>query len=169
MITASGWGWRYAGRPTWAVRGVDLTIEDGERVLLLGASGAGKSTVLAALTGVLGSADEGTEEGRLLIDGKHPTRVRGRVGLVMQDPESQVVLAKVGDDVAFGCENMGLPRQEIWPRVHRALDAVGLRVPMDQPTGALSGGQKQRLAIAAALAMQGSTADSSWTGHPLPG
>lgn len=57
VITASGWGWRYAGRPDWAVRGVDLTIEDGERVLL-GASGAGKSTVLAALTGVLGSADE---------------------------------------------------------------------------------------------------------------
>lgn len=164
MITASGWGWRYAGRPDWAVRGVDFTVEDGERVLLLGASGAGKSTVLAALTGVLGGADEGTEEGRLLIDGKHPTRVRGRVGLVMQDPESQVVLAKVGDDVAFGCENMGLPRQEIWPRVHRALDAVGLRVPLDQPTGALSGGQKQRLAIAAALAMQGSTAESAGPG-----
>lgn len=165
MITATGWGWRYAGRPGWAVRNVDFTISDGERVLLLGASGSGKSTVLAALTGVLGSADEGEEEGRLLIDGRHPTRTRGRVGLVMQDPESQVVLAKVGDDVAFGCENMGLPRDQIWPRVHRALDAVGLGdLPMDHPTGALSGGQKQRLAIAAALAMHGASGDAAGPG-----
>lgn len=155
MITATGWGWRYAGRNAWAVRNFDCTIADGERVLLLGASGSGKSTVLAALTGVLGSADEGTEVGQLLIDGKHPTRVRGQVGLVMQDPESQVVLAKVGDDLAFGCENLGVPREQIWPRVRAALDAVGLDLPLDHPTGALSGGQKQRLAIAAALAMQG--------------
>lgn len=155
MITAEGWGWRYAGRPDWAVRGVDFTIEDGERVLLLGASGAGKSTVLAALTGVLGNADEGTQAGRLLIDGRHPTRTRGQVGLVMQDPESQVVLAKVGDDVAFGCENLGVPREQIWTRVTEALAAIGLALPLDHPTGQLSGGQKQRLAVAAALAMQG--------------
>ena len=155
MISAEGWGWRYAGRADWAVRGVDFTIADGERVLLLGASGSGKSTVLGGLAGVLGSADEGTETGRLLVDGKHPTRTRGRVGMVMQDPESQVVLAKVGDDVAFGCENLGVPRDEIWPRVRAALAAVGLHVPLDHPTGQLSGGQKQRMAIAAALAMQG--------------
>lgn len=154
MITARDWGWRYAGRPGWAVRGVDFTIDDGERVLLLGSSGSGKSTVLAALTGILGGSDEGTETGRLLVDGRHPTRMRGHVGLVMQDPESQVVLAKVGDDVAFGCENLGVPRELIWPRVRQSLDAVGLALPLDQPTGQLSGGQKQRLAIAAVLAMQ---------------
>ncbi len=159
MITADDWGWRYAGRADWAVRGLDFTIEQGERVLLLGASGSGKSTVLAALTGVLGGSDEGTETGRLLIDGRHPTRMRGHVGLVMQDPESQVVLAKVGDDVAFGCENLGVPPDQIWPRVRAALDAVGLDLPLDHPTGALSGGQKQRLAIAAALAMQASVDD----------
>lgn len=134
---------------------MDFTIDDGERVLLLGSSGSGKSTVLAALSGVLGSSDEGTEAGRLLVDGRHPTRMRGHIGLVMQDPESQVVLAKVGDDVAFGCENLGVPPEQIWPRVRRALDAAGLQLPFDHPTGQLSGGQKQRLAIAAALAMQG--------------
>lgn len=164
MITADEWGWRYAGRDDWAVRGVSFTITDGERVLLLGASGSGKSTVLAALTGVLGSADEGTEAGKLLIDGKHPTRLRGRVGLVMQDPESQVVLGKVGDDIAFGCENLGVPRDEIWPRVRAALDAVGLDLPLDHPTGALSGGQKQRMAIAAALAMQNPNGEADGPG-----
>lgn len=157
MITATDWGWRYAGRSTPAVRGLNLNIEDGERVLLLGSSGAGKSTLLAALTGVLGGADEGNETGQLLIDGHHPTRLRGRVGLVMQDPESQVVLAKVGDDIAFGCENLGLPRTEIWQRVRTSMAAVAMRLPLDHPTGALSGGQKQRLAIAAALAMQGNS------------
>ncbi|MEB0306037.1 ABC transporter ATP-binding protein, partial [Cryobacterium sp. 10I1] len=79
---------------------------------------------------------------------------RGRVGLVLQDPDSQVVLARVGDDVAFGCENLAVPRDEIWRRVGAALDSVGLRLPLDHPTSALSGGQKQRLALAGVLAMR---------------
>ncbi len=78
---------------------------------------------------------------------------RGRAGLVLQDPDSQVILARVGDDVAFGCENLGVPRAQIWPRVEAALDAVGLDVPLEHPTKALSGGQKQRLALAGVLAM----------------
>ncbi|MGO4957985.1 ABC transporter ATP-binding protein [Luteococcus sp. Sow4_B9] len=154
MLVAHEWGWRHAGREEWAVRGADFTIQQGERVLLLGPSGAGKSTLLHALAGVLGGAEEGTEAGQLLVDGRHPTRCRGQVGLVLQDPESQVVLARVGDDVAFGAENLGVPRDEIWRRVREALDAVGLDVSLDRPTTALSGGQKQRLAIAGALAMQ---------------
>lgn len=132
---------------------LDLRIEPGERVLLLGASGAGKSTLLHGLAGVLGGDEEGTETGRLLVDGMHPSRLRGQVGLVLQDPESQVVLARLGDDVAFGLENVGVPREEIWPRVRRALDRVGLRLPLDHDTSALSGGQKQRLALAGAVAV----------------
>ena len=65
-------------------------------------------------------------------------------------PDSQVIMARVGDDVAFGCENLGVPREQIWPRVREALDAVGLAVPLEHPTEALSGGQKQRLALACA-------------------
>jgi len=155
LIAASGWGWRYAGRTAWAVRGVDLDIEAGERVLLLGPSGAGKSTLLLALAGVLGGADEGTQAGQLLVDGQHPTRRVGQIGLVRQDPSSQIVLERVGDDVAFGCENLGVPRELIWPRVRAALGAVGLRVGLDRATQALSGGEQQRLVLAGALAMRG--------------
>lgn len=153
-LEAHGWGWRYATRLAWAVRDVSLRIEPGERVLLLGASGSGKSTLLHAMAGVLGGADEGEHEGMLLVDDVPPTEARGRVGLVLQDPDSQAVLARVGDDVAFGCENLGVPRAETWVRVREALDAVGLEVPLDRSTTALSGGQKQRLALAGVLAMR---------------
>ncbi|MBG6184773.1 energy-coupling factor transport system ATP-binding protein [Arthrobacter sp. CAN_A214] len=153
-VTARNWGWRHAGRSRFAVRGIDLEVEPGERILLLGASGAGKSTLLSALAGVLGNDDEGEQEGTLLLDGGSPASQRGRAGLVLQDPDSQVVLARVGDEVAFGAENLSVPRADIWERVHRALDDVGLNVPLDRSTSALSGGQKQRLALASVLAMQ---------------
>jgi energy-coupling factor transport system ATP-binding protein len=152
-VVARGWGWRHAGRRRWAVSDLDLRIAAGERVLLLGASGAGKSTLLRGLAGVLGDAEDGESVGELRIDGEPPARVRGRAGLVLQDPDAQVVLARVGDDIAFGCENLGVARDEIWRRVGEARDAVGLTVPLDHPTTALSGGQKQRLALAGALAM----------------
>ncbi|MET0303786.1 MAG: ABC transporter ATP-binding protein, partial [Microbacteriaceae bacterium] len=153
-VHARGWGWRHASRNAWAVRDVTFDIAPGERVLLLGASGSGKSTLLHGLAGVLGGDEEGESVGSLLIDDEPASAARGRAGLVLQDPDSQVILARVGDDVAFGCENLGVPRDEIWPRVRSALDAVGLDVPLDRPTKALSGGQKQRLALAGLLAMQ---------------
>ncbi|MET0303643.1 MAG: ATP-binding cassette domain-containing protein [Microbacteriaceae bacterium] len=153
-MRARGWGWRHAGRRAWAVDGLDLDIEPGERILLLGASGAGKSTLLAALAGVLGGDDEGERRGELTVDGADPETRRGSAGLVLQDPDSQLVMARVGDEVAFGCENLGVPRDEIWQRVPAALDAVGLDLPLDHPTERLSGGQKQRLALASVLAMR---------------
>ena len=153
-VTAADWGWRHAGRSRPAVSALNLDIRPGERVLLLGASGAGKSTLMLALAGVLGDDEDGDETGALLVDGQRPSQARGRVGLVLQDPDSQVVLARVGDDVAFGCENLGVPRDEIWPRVATALTEVGLDLPVRHPTSALSGGQKQRLALAGVLAMR---------------
>lgn len=164
-VTARGWGWRHAGRSRPAVNALDLDIRPGERVLLLGPSGAGKSTLLHALAGVLGDStagdgapadsDDADESGSLLIDGEAPRDRRGRAGLMQQDPETQVVLSRLGDDVAFGAENLSVPRDEIWTRVHEALDDVGLaHLPLDHPTSALSGGQKQRLALAGILAMR---------------
>jgi energy-coupling factor transport system ATP-binding protein len=177
-VHARGWGWRHAGRTKPAVHALDLDIRPGERVLLLGPSGAGKSTLLHALAGVLGDSDAGSssadgtldagapgagaadpddadESGELLIDGAPPRAQRGRAGLMQQDPETQVVLSRLGDDVAFGAENLSVHREEIWRRVHEALDDVGLsHLPLNHPTSALSGGQKQRLALAGILAMR---------------
>ena len=152
-VCARGWGWRHAGRKNAALSGVDLDIAPGERVLVLGPSGSGKSTLMGGLAGLLGGAEEGEASGSLTVDGVAPADARGRVGLLMQDPEAQVVLARVGDDVAFGMENLGVPREEIWPRVEESLSAVGLDVPLDHSTTELSGGQKQRLALASILAM----------------
>lgn len=152
-VCARDWGWRHAGRKNPALSGVDLDIAPGERVLVLGPSGSGKSTLMGGLAGLLGGTEEGEATGTLTVDGVAPAQARGRVGLLMQDPEAQVVLARVGDDVAFGMENLGVPREEIWPRVENSLEAVGLSVPLDHSTTELSGGQKQRLALASILAM----------------
>ena len=152
-VCARDWGWRHAGRKNPALSGVDLDIAPGERVLVLGPSGSGKSTLMGGLAGLLGGTEEGEATGTLTVDGVAPAAARGRVGLLMQDPEAQVVLARVGDDVAFGMENLGVPREEIWPRVENSLAAVGLSVPLDHSTTELSGGQKQRLALASILAM----------------
>ena len=152
-VCARGWGWRHAGRKNAALSDVDLDIAPGERVLVLGPSGSGKSTLMGGLAGLLGGAEEGEATGTLTVDGVAPADARGRVGLLMQDPEAQVVLARVGDDVAFGMENLGVAREEIWPRVENSLEAVGLSVPLDHSTTELSGGQKQRLALASILAM----------------
>ncbi|MFI6577144.1 ABC transporter ATP-binding protein [Nocardiopsis sp. NPDC050513] len=155
-VELSGWGWRHSGRQAHALRGVDLVIEPGERVLLLGASGAGKSTLLHSLAGLTGadSAIGGDQEGTLLVDGAPADRRRGVVGLVSQDPETQLVMARAGDDVAFGLENLGTDPDQIWPRVDGALDEVGFPYGRRRSTGALSGGEKQRLVIAGALAMR---------------
>lgn len=152
-ITAKGWGWRHADRSNPALWGLDLEIPAGQRVLLAGASGAGKSTLLYALAGVLHEDDDAFSSGELLLDGRPASEGRGLVGLMQQDPETQVVQARVGDDVAFGAENLSVPPAEIQRRIIEALDAVGLDIPLDHPTGALSGGQKQRLALAGILAM----------------
>lgn len=145
LVEARGLGWRHASRIHPALSGINLIVQRGERILLTGDSGAGKSTLLAALAGLLGDEEDGDQAGTLTV--------RGTVGMVLQDPDSQVISSRIGDDVAFGCENLRVPRDEIWPRVRRALDLVGLDLPLDHPTRYLSGGQKQRLALAGVIAM----------------
>ncbi len=165
-LVARGFGWRWNGREAWAVRGLDLEVADGERVLLLGPSGAGKSTLLAAVAGLLDGSGGGTgeAEGTLEVDGAdaHAARLaaleggagHARSGLLLQDPQAQTVLARCGDDVAFGLENHCVPRAQIWPRVDVALAEVGLPVDRARSTARLSGGQRQRLALAGVLALR---------------
>ncbi|AZA11136.1 ABC transporter ATP-binding protein [Corynebacterium gerontici] len=143
-ISVKDFSYRHASRRDFALRNITFEIEHGQKLLLLGASGSGKSTLLHAMAGLLGE-DEGEHSGELVVNGVP--------GMVLQDPDSQVIAAKVGDDVAFGCENMGIEREEIWRRVPKALHRVGLDLALDHPTHALSGGQKQRLALAGVLAM----------------
>jgi energy-coupling factor transporter ATP-binding protein EcfA2 len=150
-VVARGLGVRHPSRRAWALTGVDLVLEPGERILLTGASGAGKSTLLAALAGILDP--EGTETiGELTVQNGPPSAARSRLGLLGQDPDSQLVMTRAGDDVAFGLENAGLPAEEIWPRVEEVLAAVGFPYGRDRPTQALSGGEKQRLVLAGVLA-----------------
>ena len=149
-LRLAGWGFRHATRTAWAVRDVDLVVAPGERVLLTGASGSGKSTLLRALGGLL-EPEAGDPAGELTVDGAAPDRRRQRVGMVFQDPDSQLVMIRAGDDVAFGLENTGTPPALIWPAVDAALDAVGFDLGRDRATAALSGGQKQRLVLAGAL------------------
>ena len=162
------WGYRHASRHNFAVRGLNLTIQAGQRVLLLGASGIGKSTILSGAAGLIGNdvarkgnatlvedADGGVSEGRVLVDGVSVRKARGRVGMVLQDPDAQAIFQRLGDNVAFGPENMNVPRDEIWDRVRESLEKVGLDgLQLHRATAHLSGGQLQRLALAGALAMQ---------------
>ncbi|NEG70228.1 ATP-binding cassette domain-containing protein [Bifidobacterium sp. BRDM6] len=167
------WGYRHASRRDFAVRGLNLAVQPGEHVLLLGASGIGKSTILCGAAGLLGDdegpvretdegdvmavedADGGVTEGSIAVAGVPVHRAQGKVGLVLQDPDAQAVFQRLGDNVAFGPENLDVPRDEIWRRVDDALDAVGMRgVQLTRSVMHLSGGQMQRLAVAGALAMQ---------------
>ncbi len=138
--------WRPIGRRHPVIAGFDLTIEPGERVLLVGPSGAGKSTLLHGLAGALGTTIAGDLSGS--------AEVEGRLGLLLQNPADAVVAERIGRDVAFGPENAGMARDEIWTRVDESLEAVGLTYGRDHFTAALSGGEQQRLALAGVLAMR---------------
>ena len=153
-IELNNFSWHHPGRPEPVISGLNLTINPGEKVLLLGTSGAGKSTLLHAIAGVLHDDDGESAGGTITINGKEPAEARGTAGMMQQDPESSIVMATVGNDVAFGPENLRVPREEIWDRVTEALTAVGLNdLALDHPSSALSGGQKQRLGLAGILSM----------------
>lgn len=152
-VHVRGLSWRPAARRSPVLRDLDLSIAPGERVLLAGPSGAGKSTLLRAIAGLLLTADVGDLDGEVLVGGVPPAQEPGRVGMLLQDPTAAVVAERVGRDVAFGLENLQVPRREIWPRVARALAAVGFPYGVDHLTSALSGGETQRLALAGGLAL----------------
>jgi energy-coupling factor transport system ATP-binding protein len=137
-----------------ALRGLNLKIEPGQSVAIIGHNGSGKSTLVKLLTAVLYAT-----EGEIRIDGitvreENQWEVRRRVSVVFQDADDQLVMNRVEDDVAFGPENLGLPREEIAERVKSSLEALGLEEIGERLIEDLSPGQKQRVAIAGALAMR---------------
>ena len=148
-----GLTWRPYGAPEPVLRDVTLDLAPGERVLLAGPSGSGKSSLLRALGGLLLTADAGDLDGEVLVDGGDPQTRPGTVGLVLQDPGSGVVASTVGRDVAFGLENLALPPSSMAAPVAEALRDVRLDLPLSTPPSTLSGGEQQRLALAGALAL----------------
>ncbi|MHA6794734.1 energy-coupling factor ABC transporter ATP-binding protein [Pseudonocardia bannensis] len=137
-----------------ALYGVDLRIEPGERVALLGPNGAGKTTLVLHLNGILSAGHGSVEVGGLAVAKPNLHEIRRRVGIVFQDPDDQLFMPTVGEDVAFGPANFGVQGPELRERVRAALDAVGMAEHADRSPLHLSGGQRRRVALATVLACE---------------
>lgn len=153
MITFDNTGFTYDG-DTFVLRGIDLTIEKGSFVCILGGNGSGKSTLAKHINALL-VPDEGSVT--VLDHDTHDENnvyfIRSNAGMVFQNPDDQLVASLIENDVAFGPENLGVPTDELQTRVIGSLAEVGLQGFDKHETNALSGGQKQRVAIAGVLAM----------------
>ena len=137
-----------------ALRGVDLHVHRGERVALLGPNGAGKTTLVLHLNGILTGGAGSVSVGGLPVVKEHLQEVRRRVGIVFQDPDDQLFLGSVRQDVAFGPANLGIKGEALERRVMDALDRVGMADFADRPPHHLSFGQRRRVAVATVLAME---------------
>jgi cobalt/nickel transport system ATP-binding protein len=137
-----------------ALFGVDLRVERGERVALLGPNGAGKTTLVLHLNGILTAGQGRVSVAGLPVAKENLREIRRRVGLVFQDPDDQLFMPTVRDDVAFGPANLGLRGAELDACVDRALAQVGLTGLADRPPFHLSFGQRRRAAVATVLAME---------------
>ncbi len=137
-----------------ALNGVDIDIEDGSFVSILGQNGSGKSTFSKLVNGLLTPSHGNMSVHDIDIDSGDIWEIRKQTGMVFQNPDNQIVCTIVEDDVAFGAENIGIPSEEIKKRVHDALINVDMLDYADKSPSQLSGGQKQRVAIAGILAMK---------------
>jgi energy-coupling factor transporter ATP-binding protein EcfA2 len=152
-------GMQTEGEPQWVLRGVELEVYSGEVMAVMGATGAGKSTLALAMLGIVPQSTGGKIHGTVRIGTIDPRKtpvseVARRVGLVFQDPEAQFLTSSLEDEVAFGMESLGVPPAEMEARLSRALADVGLTGYESRSPYQLSGGEKQRAAIAAILAMR---------------
>lgn len=142
----------------WVLKGIDLTVEEGEFLSIMGPTGVGKTTLCLALNGTVPQSTGGVIKGDVLVSGLNTKRVpvaelAQHVGLVFQDPETQLFNMSVEAEVAFGLECIGIPQDEMLERIDWALSVVGMSEFRERSPFQLSGGQKQRVAIASILAM----------------
>lgn len=153
-VVVAGLGFTYPGRPAPVLDGLDLEVAAGERVAVLGANGSGKTTFALHLNGLLE-----LQSGRIEIHGRPLTAdtlraIRREVGLVFQDPDDQLFMGTVREDVAFGPANLGVPRDDLEAVARHALARVGAESLIDRVPHHLSEGEKRRVAIASVLAMR---------------
>lgn len=158
-IEARNLNFTYAGAEKPSIENVDITVEKGEFAILTGPSGCGKTTLCRCMNGLIPNFYSGNLEGELEIDGvsvkgKSTAELATRVGFVFQNPENQLFSLSVERDVAFGLENLGVPREEALERVEWAMNATGITDLRNKAPYELSGGQQQRAAIAGVLAMR---------------
>ncbi|WP_051812415.1 energy-coupling factor ABC transporter ATP-binding protein [Streptomyces sp. NRRL S-340] len=137
-----------------ALFGVDFSIARGERVALLGPNGAGKTTLVLHLNGILGGGAGSVKVAGLPVGKKHMAEIRQKVGIVFQDPDDQLFMPTVREDVAFGPAAAGLKGPALEQRVRTALERVGMAGFADRPPHHLSFGQRRRVAVATVLAME---------------
>ncbi|AFN04784.1 energy-coupling factor ABC transporter ATP-binding protein [Pyrococcus furiosus DSM 3638] len=150
---------KYFGAKQYSLRDVNLTVRKGEFLGVVGPSGSGKSTFCLTLNGIIPHSIKGEFSGEVIVDGlntlNYPvSKLSQIVGLVFQNPESQLFNMTVLEEVAFALENLGIEREEMWKRIRWALKLVGLWEKKEHSPLALSGGEKQRLAIASVLVMK---------------
>jgi energy-coupling factor transporter ATP-binding protein EcfA2 len=150
---------RYVSRQTPAIKDVTFELAAGEIALIAGASGSGKTTLLRCINGLIPRSYKAELSGSILLDGEDYScrplaEVSQVVGTVLQDPERQILGAYVRNEVAFGLENLGLPRPDIARRIDETLDYLGILGLQDRETFSLSGGEKQKVALAGVLAMR---------------
>jgi len=151
-VSARGLTYHYPGGHI-ALDGIDLHVGHGERVAVLGPNGAGKTTLMLHLNGLLTASGGELEVAGIRVERRSLPELRGRVGLVFQDPDDQLFMPTVREDVAFGPLNMGLDRDEVAARVDQALGAVRMAHAIDRAPHQLSQGERRRVAIATVLAM----------------
>ncbi|RLG06320.1 MAG: ABC transporter ATP-binding protein [Thaumarchaeota archaeon] len=150
---------RYRGEEDYVIKGLSLEIEEGEFVLLMGASGCGKTTLCLTIMGIIPRVIKAEVKGNVRVFDLNPlnaspAEIAKYVTIVFQNPEMQLVTTSVYEEIAFPLENFGLPQDEIERRVEEVLEVVGLKGLEDRSPASLSGGQKQALAIASVLALR---------------
>lgn len=159
IVEVCSLSYTYPGSPKPTLTNVNLSVEEGEFILLTGPSGCGKTTLCRCLNGLIPNSYGGEFTGKVIVDGlvttEHPVyEIAQHVGLVFQNPENELFCTSVEREVAFGPENLALPRDEIRKRVEESLAMVGISHLRDKSPEELSGGEQQKVAIAALLAMK---------------
>ena len=158
MIRINNVSFRYANADEFAIRDINITVHKGEFLVLLGESGCGKTTITRLINRLVPEFYEGDLSGKVLINGKETTNLSiqnlaGIVGSVFQDPRSQFFATDTTAEIAFSCENVGLPREELCKRIEKAANDLQIKKLLERSIFELSSGEKQAIAIASVYAL----------------